>query len=79
MVSVSHGMDFNICWDSLSSRMYVRITIIVLVSLCGVSDLFIIMLDYLGGVSLQEMMDLTLSDDVDSGDVSHKLIYVIMI
>jgi hypothetical protein len=50
----------------------------VLVSLCGVSDLFSIMSDYLGGVWLREMMQLMLSDDIDSGDVSHELIYVIM-
>jgi hypothetical protein len=50
----------------------------VLVSLCGVSDLFNIMLDYLGGVWLQEMMQLRLSDDTDSGDVARELIYVIM-
>jgi hypothetical protein len=50
----------------------------VLVSLCGVSDLFNIMLDYSGGVWLQEMMHLMLSDDTDSGDVARELIYVIM-
>jgi hypothetical protein len=78
MVSVAHGVAFNICWDNHSSRMYVRITRMVLVSLCGVSDLFNIMLDYSGVVWLREMMQLMLSDDTDSGDVSRKLIYVIM-
>jgi hypothetical protein len=46
----------------------------VLVSLCGVSDLFNIMLDYSDGVWLQEMMQLMLSDDIDSDDGSHDLI-----
>ena len=46
MVSVVHGVDFSICWDSHSSRTYVEIRIMVLVSLYGVSDLFNIMPDY---------------------------------
>jgi hypothetical protein len=50
----------------------------VLVSLCGVSDLFSIMLDYSKGVWLREMMQLVLSDDVDSDDVAHELIYMII-
>jgi hypothetical protein len=50
----------------------------VLVSLCGVSDLFNIMLDYSDGVWLREMMHLMLSYDTDSGDVACELIYVIM-
>jgi hypothetical protein len=37
------------------------------VSLCGVSDLFSIMPDYLDGVWFQEMMQLMLSDDSDNG------------
>jgi hypothetical protein len=40
----------------------------VLVSLCGVSDLFIIMPDYSDGVWLREMMKLMLSDDTNSDD-----------
>jgi hypothetical protein len=39
----------------------------VLVSLCGVSDLFNIMPDYSDGVWLLEMMQLMLSDDSDNG------------
>jgi hypothetical protein len=50
----------------------------VLVSLCGVSDLFSIMHDYSDGVWLREMMQLMLSDDIDSDDVACELIYVIM-
>jgi hypothetical protein len=46
----------------------------VLVSLCGVSNLFSIMLDYSDGVWLQEMMQLMLSDDIDSDDVARDLI-----
>jgi hypothetical protein len=78
MVSVAHGMDFSIYWDIHFSRMYVHIRIMVLVSLCGVSDLFIIMLNHSGRVWLQEMMYLMLSDDTDSGDVYREFIYVIM-
>jgi hypothetical protein len=55
-----------------------RIRRMVLVSLCGVSDLFSIMPDYSDGVWLREMMQLMLSDDTDSGDVARELIYVIM-
>jgi hypothetical protein len=43
----------------------------VLVSLCGVSDLFNIMPDYSDGIWLREMM---LSDDTDSDDAAHDLI-----
>ena len=50
----------------------------VLISLCGVSDLFNITPDYSDGVWLREMMQLMLSDETDSDDVSHELIYVIM-
>jgi hypothetical protein len=39
----------------------------VLVSLCGVSDLFSIMPDYSDGVWLREMMQLMLSDDSVNG------------
>jgi hypothetical protein len=46
----------------------------VLVSLYGVSDLFNIMLDYLDGVWLREMMQLMLSNDIDSDDGAHDLI-----
>jgi hypothetical protein len=44
----------------------------VLVSLCGVSDLFNIMSDYSDGVWLLEMMQSMLSDDSDNG--AHDLI-----
>jgi hypothetical protein len=64
--------------DSHSSRTYVHIRRMVLVSLCGVSDLFIIMRNYSDGVCLQEMMQLMLSDDIDSDDVARDLIYVII-
>jgi hypothetical protein len=50
----------------------------VLVSLCGVSDLFNIIIDYSDGVCIREMMQLMLSDDTDSDDVACELIYVIM-
>jgi hypothetical protein len=46
----------------------------VLVSLCGVSDLFNIMPDYLDGVWFQEMMQLMLSDDTNSDDGARDLI-----
>ena len=78
IVLVSHGVAFNICWNSYSSRTSVWIRRMVLVSLCGVSDLFSIMPDYSDGVWLREMMHLMLSDDTDSDDVARELIYVIM-
>jgi hypothetical protein len=78
MVSIAHGVTFNICWDNDSSRTHVQIRRMVLVSLYGVSDLFNIMLDYLDGVWLREMMQLMLSDDTDSDDVARELIYMIM-
>jgi hypothetical protein len=74
MVSVAHDVAFSICWDNHSSRMYVWIRRMVLVSLCGVSDLFNIMHDYSNGVWLREMMQLMLSDDIDSDDGAHDLI-----
>jgi hypothetical protein len=74
IVLVAHGVASNICWNSYSSRTYVRIRIMVLVSLCGVSDLFIIMPDYSDGVWLREMIQLMLSDDIDSDDGAHDLI-----
>jgi hypothetical protein len=46
----------------------------VLVSLCEVSDLFNIMPDYPDGVWLREMMQLMLSNDIDSDDGAHDLI-----
>jgi hypothetical protein len=46
----------------------------VLVSLCGVSDLFSIMPDYSDGVWLREMMQLMLSDDIDNDDGARDLI-----
>jgi hypothetical protein len=57
---------------SHSSRTYVRIRRMVLVSLCGVSDLFSLMLHYSNGVWLLEMIQLMLSDDSDNG--AHDLI-----
>jgi hypothetical protein len=78
MISVAHGVAFNIYWDNHYSRRYVWIRRMVLVSLCGVIDLFNIMPDYSGGVWLRKMMQLTLSDDTDSGDVSREFIYMIM-
>ena len=60
MVYVFHGIAFSICWDSHSSRTYVQIRRMVLVSLCGVSDLFNIMPDYSDRVCLREMMKLIL-------------------
>ena len=42
------------------------------------SDLFIIILDYLDGVWLQDMMQLILLDDTDSDNVACELIYMIM-
>jgi hypothetical protein len=36
------------------------------------------MLDYSDGVWLGEMMQLMLFDDIDSDDVAHELIYMIM-
>jgi hypothetical protein len=56
MVSVAHGIAFSLYWDSHSSRTYVQIRRMVLVSLCGVSDFFRIMHDYSGGVWLRDMM-----------------------
>jgi hypothetical protein len=44
--------------DIYSSRKYVRIRIMVRVSLCGVSDLSNIMFDYPDGVWFREMMQL---------------------
>jgi hypothetical protein len=52
IVLVSHGVASNICWNSYSYRTYVQIRRMVFVSLCGVSDLFSIMPDYLDGVWL---------------------------
>jgi hypothetical protein len=60
--------------DSHSSRTYMSmIRRMILVSLCGVSDLFNIMPDYSDGVWLREMMQLMLSDDTDSDDGAHDL------
>jgi hypothetical protein len=67
MVSVVHGVAFSIRWDNHSSRTYVWIRRMILVSLCGVSDLFNIMPDYSDGVWLREMMQLMLSDDSING------------
>ena len=46
----------------------------VLVSLSGVSDLFSIMPDYSDGVWFQDMMQLILSDDIDTDDGARDLI-----
>jgi hypothetical protein len=59
--------------DNHSSRTYVQIRRMILVSLCGVSDLFNIMPNYSDGVWLREMMQLMLSDDTDSDDGAHDL------
>jgi hypothetical protein len=67
MVSVVHDMAFNICWDSHSSRTYVQIRRMILVSLYGVSDLSNIMPNYSDRVWLREMMQLILLDDSDDG------------
>ena len=45
-----------------------------LVSLLGVTELFSIMSDYSNGVWFQEMMQLMLSDDIDSDDGARDLI-----
>jgi hypothetical protein len=50
IVLAAHGMSSNICWKIHSSSTYVQIRKIILVSLCGVSDLSNIMLNYLDGV-----------------------------
>jgi hypothetical protein len=67
-------MASSICWNNYSSRTYVQIRRIVLVSLCGVSDLFNIMSNYSNEVWLQEMMQLVLLDDTDSNDGDRDLI-----
>ena len=46
----------------------------VLISLFGVSDLFNIIPNYSDGVWFQKMMQLILSDDIDSNDGAHDLI-----
>ena len=78
VVLVAHGMASSICWNNYSSRTYVQIKRMVVVSLCGLSDLFNIMPKYSDGVWLQEMVQLMLSNDTNSDDVSCELIYVIM-
>jgi hypothetical protein len=50
----------------------------VLVSLCGVGGLFNIMHDYSDGVWLREMMQLRLSDDIDSDDGAHEIVCMAM-
>jgi hypothetical protein len=60
--------------DNHSSRTYVQIRRMILVSLYGVSDLFSIMFDYSDGVWLREIMQLILSDDIDSDYGAHDLI-----
>ena len=71
-----YGQTFSV-WkmvqDNHSSRTYVQIKRMNLVSLCGVSDLFIIMLDYPDGVWLRDMMQLMLSNDIYSDDGAHDL------
>jgi hypothetical protein len=73
IVLVAHGVASNICCNSYSSRTYVRIRRMVLVSLCGVSDLFSIMLDYSDGLWLQEIMQLMISDDIDNDEDARDL------
>jgi hypothetical protein len=60
--------------DIYSSRTYARIRRMVFVSLLGVSDLFSIMSNYSNRVWFQEMMQLMLSDDIDSDDGARDLI-----
>ena len=74
IVLVAHGMASSIYWNNYSSRTYVLIRRMMLISLCGVSDLFNIMLDYSDGVWLREMMQLMLSNDIDSDDGARDLI-----
>jgi hypothetical protein len=45
IVLVAHGVASNICWNSYPSSTYVLIRRMVLLSLCGVSDLSNIMPD----------------------------------
>jgi hypothetical protein len=73
IVLLTHGMDSNICWNSYSSRTYVQIIRMVLVSLCGVGDLFIIMPGYSNEVWIRDMMQLMLSDDIDSDYGAHEM------
>jgi hypothetical protein len=54
-------------------QLFFRTRRMVLVSLCGLSELFNIMPDYSDGVWLQEMMQLMLSDDTDRDDGAHDL------
>jgi hypothetical protein len=51
-------LDGKMVQDIYSSRTYVHIRRMVLVSLCGVSDLSNIMSDYSDGVWFREMMQL---------------------
>jgi len=74
IVLVSHSTASRIYWNNYSSRTYVLIRRMVLISLCGVSDLFNIMPDYPDGVWLREMIQLMLSNDIDSYDGAHDLI-----
>jgi hypothetical protein len=74
IVLVAHDVASNICWNNYSSRTYVKIRKMFLVSLCAVSDLFSIILDYSDGVWLRKMMQLMLSDDIDSDDGARDLI-----
>jgi hypothetical protein len=78
IVLVAHGMASNICWNNYSSRTYVWIRRMILVILYGVSDLFYIMPNYSDAIWIRDMMKLMLSDDTDSDDVAHGLIYMIM-
>jgi hypothetical protein len=74
IVLVADGVASSIYWNNYSSRTYVWIRRILLMSLYGVSELFNIMPDYLDGVWLQEMMQLMLSDDIDSDNGACDLI-----
>ena len=60
--------------DIYSSRTYVQIRRMVLVSLYGVSDLSSIMSDYSDEVWFREMMQLIFLYDTDSDDGAHDLI-----
>ena len=59
-----------------SSRTYVQIRRMALVSLCGVSDLSSIMSDYSDEVWFREMMQLMLEDDIDSDDGARDIIMI---
>jgi hypothetical protein len=56
MINGQRFLRWKMVQDTYSSRTYVRIRRMALVSLCGVSDLPSIMFDYSDEVWFQEMM-----------------------